>query len=127
MIAPVLTQEWFESLQSKGLTSLTAISKLNSKNCKQTFSKTIPKALRDEGFNTTLVIKNHKGRWKYVGFNCTEVAGALKVTSSPEVMWTGYVYHTPTQTWYACKGVDIFRGTIPYSSKIIPPQIESEV
>lgn len=124
MLAPALTQEWFDKCFAEGLCTHKSISKYNAKNCKQEFSKTIPKALRDEEWNAFLIIKNHKGRWKYMGFQVENVAGALHIIDNPEIMWTGYVFHE--RSWYAVDAQDLIKGRIPASSKIILPQIEHE-
>lgn len=124
MRAPALTQEWFEECLSKGLCVHKAISKLNAKNCKAIFSKTIPKALREEGWNAYLIILNHRNRWKYMGFNVEDIAGALKIVDYPELIWTGYVFHN--NTWYAVSAESLIKGRIPNSSRIIPAEIELE-
>lgn len=122
MFAPTLTQEWFDECNRRGLSDHKSISKLNSKNCKQDFSKTIPKALRDEGWNAFLIIKNHKERWKYMGFNVENVAGCLHIADAPEFIWTGYVFHN--NRWYAADSNMLIRGRIPASASIIFPEIE---
>ena len=122
MFAPKLTQEWFDECCSRGISAHTIISKLNAKNCKAEFSKTIPKALRDEGWNAFLIIKNNKDRFKYMGFNVEEVCGALKIVDNPEFIWGGYVFHG--KSWYAVECSDLLEGRIKNSSKIIPPEIE---
>lgn len=122
MLAPTLTAEWFEECTKRGLSAHKTIGKFNSKNCKKDFSKTIPKALLEEGWNAFLIIKNHKERWKYMGFNVNNIAGALHIVDNPEIAWAGYVLHGGT--WYAVSSDDILKGRIPASRKIIYPQIE---
>ena len=124
MLAPTLTQEWFDECVSRGLSVHKSISKLNAKNSRKDFSKTIPKALLEEGWNAFLIIKNHKERWKYLGFNVENVAGSLKIIDRPEIAWAGYVLHNGT--WYAVDANQIIAGKIKASSKIILPQIEFE-
>lgn len=122
MLAPKLTEDWFRECGGRKLTEIKAISRLNSKNCKQVFSKTIPKALRDEGWNAFLIIKNHKDRWKYMGFNVDNIAGALHIVNQPEFIWSGYVFHD--KVWYAVDAAALIDGRIPASSAIIAPEIE---
>lgn len=122
MLAPELTQEWFNECLSRGLSAHKAIGKFNSKNCRKDFSKTIPKALREEGWNAFLVIKNHRNRWKYMGFQVENVAGSLKIVNNPELMWTGYVFHD--NQWYAVDSAALIAGKIKSTHKIILPEIE---
>ena len=122
MFAPILTEEWFKTCLERDLCVFTAIGKYNAKNCRGEFSKTIPKTLRDEGWNAFLIIKNHKERWKYMGFNVTNTAGALTLTSTPDILWSGYVFHG--KSWYAVTTEHLIAGRIPHSSSIILPQIE---
>ena len=122
MFAPQLTEEMFKVCLDSKLTEFTTISKLCAKNCRKDFSKTIPKALRDLEFDAHLVIKNHKDKWKYMGFNCDNIAGCLHITSPVDIAWAGYVSHG--KNWYAVTSEMIRAGRIPHSSKIIFPQIE---
>lgn len=122
MLTPSLTQEWFDECFNRGLTEHKAISKFNAKNCRKDFSKTIPKALRDEEWNAFLIIKNHRDRWKYMGFNVENVAGSLKIIDNPELVWTGYVFHN--NEWYGVDSKQFAAGKIKASSKIIFPEIE---
>lgn len=123
MLAPELTQEWFDECCARGLSAHKSISKLNAKNCRATFNKTIPKALREEErWNAYLVIKNHRGRFKYIGFSVVEVAGRIKIVTNPEFIWTGYVFYN--DEWYAVVSNDLIKGVIPKSRKIILPEIE---
>lgn len=122
MLAPALTQEWFDECLKRGLSAHKAISKFNAKNCRKDFSKTIPKALRDEEWNAFLIIKNHRDRWKYMGFNVENVAGSLKVVNNPEIIWAGYVFHE--NTWYAVSTDELMAGKIKATSSIIFPEIE---
>lgn len=123
MIAPILTEQFFQVLLDKGLTSFKNVGALNSKNCKENFSKTIPKALRDTGCNAFLIIKNHRGRWKYLGFEVEEKAGSLRIIDNPEVVWSGYVLHN--NVWYAVPSEDLVRGVIKNNCRIILPEIET--
>lgn len=123
MIAPQLTQEWFEECLKRGLAAHGSISKYNAKNCRKDVSKTIPKALREEdGWNAYLIIKNHRGRFKYMGMVVEEIAGALHIRTNPELIWTGYVNYG--KEWYAVDGKDLLAGRIPASSKIVFPEVE---
>lgn len=122
MLTPALTQEWFDECLRRGLSAHKAISKFNAKNCRKDFSKTIPKALREEGWNAYLVIKNHRERYKYMGFQVEEVAGRLKITTNPELIWTGYVHYEGQ--WYAVTANDLLKGVIKKTSKIVLPEIE---
>lgn len=122
MFAPELTQEWYEICVERGLSNVASISKLNSKNCKQDFNKTIPKPLRDEGWNAFLVFRNHRNRWKYLGFNVENKAGALHIVNNPEFIWSGYVFHD--NSWYYVNTEDLIAGKIKNSSKVLLPQIE---
>lgn len=125
MLAPTLTQEWFDECCSRGLSSHKAISKLNAKNCKAAFSTTIPKALREEEpWNAYLIIKNHRDRFKYMGMVVENHAGALKVAVNPEFIWTGYLWYSGS--WYAVHANDIIRGRIKESCKIVLPEIEHD-
>ena len=122
MFAPAIDQKWFAKLKTNNMTVFTHISKLNVGNTKSLFSKTIPKALRDEGWNATLVIRNHKDKLKYLGFNVEEVAGSLKLLSKPDILWTGYVHHN--KKWYAVSMEELVKGRIKHSSRIVLPEIE---
>lgn len=122
MQAPSVTQEWFEEVKLRGLTPIKTIGKLNSKNCKQNFNKTIPKALREEDWNAYLVIKNHRERYKYLGFNVEEIAGRIKITTNPEFIWTGYVFYN--NQWYSVHANDLIKGVIPKTNRITLPEIE---
>lgn len=124
MLAPQLTTEGFEECRRRGWTELTAISNLNSKNCKGNFSRTIPKALREEDWNAYLVIKNHRNRYKYIGFNVEDVAGCLHLTTLPEFIWSGYVLFDGS--WYAVSYKDLIAKRIPDKRKIVPAEIEYE-
>ncbi|CAL9987302.1 hypothetical protein VPHD148_0299 [Vibrio phage D148] len=123
MLAPQLTQEWFDECRTRGLSAHKAISKLNAVNCRAAFSTTIPKALReDERWNAYLIIKNHRNRYKYIGFRVQEVAGRIKIVTNPEFIWTGYVHYDGK--WYGVHANDLIKGVIPKTSKIILPEIE---
>ena len=122
MRAPALTQEWFDETKLRGLTPIKTIGKLNSKNCRKDFTQTIPKPLREEGWNAYLVMKNHRERFKYIGFNVENIAGRLKIITNPEFIWAGYVFHA--NTWYAVSSNDLISGTIKASCKVIIPEIE---
>ena len=122
MLTPALTQEWFDECINRGISAYTAIGKFNAKNCRKDFSKTIPKALREENWNAYLIIKNHRNRWKYMGFNVENIAGSLKIVDNPELIWAGYVLHD--DTWYAVSTDELMAGKIKASSKIIYPEIE---
>lgn len=57
-----------------------------------------------------------------MGFNVTEVAGALKLVDYPEIIWSGYVMHNGN--WYAVNHTDLVAGKIKHSSQIILPEVE---
>lgn len=123
MLAPQVTVNGFAKCVSSGLTELKAISKLNVNNCKGKFSKTIPKALREDNrFNAYLVILNHKGRYKYMGFSVENNHGALTILENPEFVWSGYVFHNGV--WYGVDYSDFIKGRIGHGRKIIIPEIE---
>lgn len=124
MIAPQLTEAHFKFLQDNNMTEYSTIGKVNTKNVKGEFSKTVPKVLRDdESFNAYLIIKNHMGRWKYLGMFVEEIAGALHIRKMPEIVWAGYVSYG--NSWYAVPAEDLVRGVIKDNSKIILPEIET--
>ena len=122
MLIPQLTESYFKVLQRKNMTSLRTIGALNVKNCRQAFSTTIPKALRDEDHNAYLVIKNHKGKYKYLGFQVEDIAGRLHITRFPDVIWSGYVFYNGS--WYGVNWYDLKSGIIKNNSKIIEPELE---
>lgn len=122
MLAPALTQEGFDLCIKLGLSKYNTIGKVNSKNCRKDFSKTIPKALREEEHNAYLIIKNHRERWKYMGFTVENIAGALHIRTNPEIVWSGYVFHD--NVWYAVSVDDLRSGRIKASQSIIFPEIE---
>ena len=122
MFAPQLTEDMFKECLERNLTPFATISKLCAKNCRKDFSKTIPKALREEGHDAHLIILNHKDKWKYMGFNVDNIAGCLHLTTNPDILWAGYVSFG--KDWYSVTSDQLLEGRIPHSSKIIFPQIE---
>lgn len=122
MLTPTLTQEWFDECCARGLSAHKSIGKFNAKNCRKDFSKTIPKALREEDWNATLIIKNHRDRYKYMGFQVEPKAGRLKIITNPELIWTGYVLHD--NRWYAVTGEELLSGVIKNTNRIVFPEIE---
>lgn len=123
MVTPEVTEEWFDECKSKGLTSLATLGRLNVQNTRSILSPTIPKALReDDNFNAYLVIKNHKGKYKFMGMRVEDKAGCLHIVMHPEFIWTGYVNYG--KQWYYVNAHDLIKGKIRADHKIIVPQIE---
>ena len=122
MKAPVLNEQCFDRYKSIICNNHVTIGKLNGKGCRKNFTLKVPEI--PEGFNSHLVIHNHRGRWFYAPMSVEVVTGSkLRIISNPMVIWAGYVIYQGTI--YRVSADDVRTGILTHVMIIPIEEVES--